>query len=73
MLVFQITMFAGGVYVPRFLLPDFLARIGEFMPPGVGALQDAWTGTGPRPAHLAAMAVIAITAGTVAARVFRWE
>jgi ABC-2 type transport system permease protein len=73
MLVFQITMFTGGVYVPRFLLPDLLARIGEFLPPGVGALQDAWTGTGPQPLHLAVMAVIAVAAGTVAARIFRWE
>jgi ABC-2 type transport system permease protein len=36
-------------------------------------MQDAWTGTGPRPLHLAVMAVIAIAAGTVAARAFRWE
>lgn len=73
MLVHQAAMFVGGVYVPRFLLPDFLARVGEFMPPGVAALQDAWTGTGPQPLHLAIMAVIAIAAGTVAARIFRWE
>jgi ABC-2 type transport system permease protein len=73
MLVYQVAMFVGGVYVPRFLLPDFLARIGDFMPPGVGALQDAWTGTGPQPSHLAVMALIAAAAGTVAARIFRWE
>lgn len=73
MLVFQVAMFVGGVYVPRFLLPDFLARVGEFMPPGVGALQDAWTGTGPQPLPLVVMAVIALAAGTVAARIFRWE
>lgn len=73
MLVFQATLFVGGVYVPRFLLPDFLARVGQFMPPGVETLQAAWTGTGPQPLHLAVMALIAMTAGTLAARMFRWE
>ncbi|MEU8299400.1 ABC transporter permease [Micromonospora sp. NPDC048909] len=71
--LFLVTMFFGGVYLPRFLLPDFLARIGDYTPPGVQALLDAWTGTPPRPLHLAIMAVVAVVAGGTAAKLFRWE
>ena len=37
-------MFLGGVYLPRWLLPEVLVRIGDFTPPGVQALLDAWSG-----------------------------
>ena len=51
--MFFVVMFLGGVYVPRVVLPDVLVRIGEFTPPGVQGLQDAWLGTGAaaRPAR----------------------
>lgn len=71
--LFLLTMFFGGVYLPRFLLPDAVARIGDYTPPGVQALLDAWTGTSPQPLHLAIMAVIAVAAGASAAKLFRWE
>jgi ABC-2 type transport system permease protein len=71
--LFLLIMFFGGVYLPRFLLPDVLVRIGDVTPPGVRALQDAWTGTAPQPLHLVTMAVVALAAGAVAARTFRWE
>ena len=71
--LFLVTMFFGGVYLPRFLLPDVVARIGDYTPPGVQALLDAWTGTSPQPLHLAIMAVIAVAAGVGAAKLFRWE
>ncbi|MFF0172040.1 ABC transporter permease [Micromonospora profundi] len=71
--VFMGSMFFGGVYLPRFLLPDFLARIGDYTPPGVQALLDAWTGDSPQPLHLAIMAVITVLVGSVAAKLFRWE
>ncbi|SBT39586.1 ABC transporter permease [Micromonospora auratinigra] len=71
--LFMTTMFVGGVYVPRFLLPDVVARLGDYTPPGVQALLDAWTGTSPRPLPLAIMAVVALAAGAAAARLFRWE
>jgi ABC-2 type transport system permease protein len=70
---FMLIMFFGGAYLPRFLLPDVVNTIGQYLPPGVGALQDSWIGTAPSPVHLAVMAVIALFAGTVAARTFRWE
>ncbi|HEX6685241.1 MAG TPA: ABC transporter permease, partial [Candidatus Limnocylindrales bacterium] len=40
LLVFMLVMFAGGVYLPRFLMPDFLVRMGDYTPPGVQALLD---------------------------------
>ncbi len=71
--LFMLVMFFGGVYLPRFMLPDFLVRIGDYTPPGVQALLDAWTADAPRPLHLAIMAVIAVLAGSAAAKLFRWE
>ncbi|QOC90113.1 ABC transporter permease [Micromonospora craniellae] len=71
--LFMVVMFFGGVYLPRFLLPDVLADLGAYLPPGVQALLDAWTGTAPEPLHLGIMAAIALTAGTVAAKLFRWQ
>ena len=71
--LFALVMLLGGVYLPRTMLPELLIRIGDYTPPGVQALLDAWQGTSPQPAQLAAMAVITVVAGTVAARRFRWE
>jgi len=71
--LFLVVMFFGGVYLPRYLLPGFLNRIGDYLPPGVQALQDAWLGTAPQVSHMAIMALIAVVAGTVAAKSFRWE
>jgi ABC-2 type transport system permease protein len=66
-------MFLGGVYLPRQFLPDVVQRIGEFTPPGVQALQDAWTGAGPQPVQLAVLALFTVGIGALAARSFRWE
>jgi len=71
--LFFVTMFLGGVYLPRWLLPKFLVRFGDYAPPGVQALLDAWMGTGPQPGQLACLAAVTVVAGVVAARCFRWE
>jgi ABC-2 type transport system permease protein len=71
--VFFMTMFLGGVYLPRYLLPDLLIRIGLFTPPGVQGLQDAWLGMAPQLAPLAVMAALTVVAGGLAVRLFRWE
>jgi ABC-2 type transport system permease protein len=71
--VFMVTQFFAGVYLPKFLLPDVIVRIGEFVPPGIGAFQGAWTGDGADPAQLAVMALTALVATGLAARFFRWE
>jgi ABC-2 type transport system permease protein len=71
--VFMLVMFFGGAYLPRFLLPDFLTVVGEYLPPGVGALQQSWLGVAPDPVQLGVLALVALVAGTVAAKSFRWE
>lgn len=71
--VFFAVMFLGGVYLPRYLLPDIVIQIGAFTPPGVEGLQDAWLGSPIDVAPLVIMAVITVAAGAVAARTFRWE
>ena len=71
--LFALVMLLGGVYLPRTMLPELLIRIGDYTPPGVQALLDAWQGTTPQLAQLAVMALITIVAGAVAARRFRWE
>jgi ABC-2 type transport system permease protein len=70
---FFVVMLLGGVYVPRVFLPEIMIRIGEFTPPGVQTLQDAWLGTAPQLAPLAALAAITVVGGLVASRSFRWE
>lgn len=73
LVLFFVAMFFGGVYLPRFLLPDVLVRIGDYTPPGVQALLDSWSGTAPQLAQLATMVVVAFVAGVAATRLFRWE
>ncbi|MCW6010021.1 ABC transporter permease [Micromonospora sp. CPCC 205371] len=84
-LVYMVVMFAGGVFLPRFLMPDALVRMGDYTPPGVQALLTAWSDSpavlatvgaetgSTRIVQLAIMAGVAIVAGAAAARLFRWE
>ena len=71
--MFFVVMFLGGVYLPRVYLPDVLIRIGDFTPPGVQGLQDAWLGNTPQLLPLIGMAIITVVLGAVAVRSFRWE
>jgi ABC-2 type transport system permease protein len=71
--LFMLAMFFGGVYLPKYLLPDWLVRIGDYVPPGAGVLWDTWVGTGPKWLPLAVLAGIALAATAGAARFFRWE
>jgi ABC-2 type transport system permease protein len=70
---FMVVLLLGGVYVPRAILPELLIRIGEFTPPGVQGLQDAWVGTTPQLLPLAALAALTVALGLIASRTFRWE
>lgn len=81
---YMVTMLAGGVFLPRFLLPEFLVRTGDFTPPGVQALLDGWSGdsavaaavggsASPQVVQLGIMALFAVVAGGAAAKLFRWE
>jgi ABC-2 type transport system permease protein len=72
-LALLVTQFFGGLYLPKFLLPDVVVRIGEFVPPGIGAFQSSWTGAGATPVQLAVLAAVAVVATVAAVRFFRWE
>ena len=71
--MFFVVMFLGGVYLPRVYLPDILVKIGDFTPPGVQGLQDAWLGTVPQVAPLLGMGLLTVVVGVLAVRLFRWE
>jgi ABC-2 type transport system permease protein len=71
--MFFVVMFLGGVYLPRVYLPDLLVKIGDFTPPGVQGLQDAWLGTVPQVAPLLGMGLVTVVVGVLAVRLFRWE
>lgn len=71
--LFFVVMLLGGVYLPRVLLPEALIAIGDFTPPGVQGLQDAWFGTAPRMLPLIVLGGITVVVGALASHVFRWE
>ncbi|SFW53105.1 ABC transporter permease [Amycolatopsis australiensis] len=73
LVAFVPTMFLGGVYLPRPLLPEVLRRIGDYVPPGTQPLQDAWVGTGVQPLQLVVLAAFAVIGTALAAKLFRWE
>jgi ABC-2 type transport system permease protein len=67
--------FTAGVWVPRALLPDAIARLGDVTPLGAfrEAIQSSWVDIGPRPVHLITMAVTAVITCAAAAKWFRWQ
>jgi ABC-2 type transport system permease protein len=69
------SLFFAGVYLPKEQMPDWLSRIGDFTPLGAfrESLENAFTGTSQDPLMLLTLALTAVLAGTIAARVFRWE
>lgn len=74
-ILFFPSMFLAGVYVPREQMPHALQQVSTYTPLGatLQTLRDSWSGSTPRPGHLAIMAAYAVVAGLVAARTFRWE
>jgi ABC-2 type transport system permease protein len=73
--IFFPSIFLAGFWLQKEQMPDWLARAGELTPLGGfrTAVQDAWTGAPQDPLILAVLAVTAVGAGALAARVFRWE
>jgi ABC-2 type transport system permease protein len=71
--LFMSVMFFGGVYLPRFMLPEAVARVGDYVPPGVQTLLDTWSGEAPDAVQLLVMAAVAAVAGAASARIFKWE
>ncbi len=68
-----LSQFFAGVYLPTFLLPDVVVRVGAYVPPGVTAFSAAWLGAGPPAGPLLAMAALAVAGTALAVRVFRWQ
>jgi ABC-2 type transport system permease protein len=71
--LFMSVMFFGGVYLPRFMLPEAVARVGDYIPPGVQTLLDTWNGETPDAVQLLVMAAVAVAASVASARIFKWE
>ena len=53
--------------------PEFLVTIGDYTPPGVQSLLDAWMGIAPQPLPMVILAAITVVSAITAARLFRWE
>lgn len=79
---YLVTMFIGGVFLPRIFFPEPLMRAGDYTPPGAQALLEGWSGGAevgvatagsPQPLQLGVMALVAVVAGWAAARLFRWQ
>jgi len=60
--------------IPRELLPESLRRVGDWTPlaPVVQSLRSTWTSGDFDVARVLVLLGIAVVAGGVAARLFRW-
>lgn len=67
-------MFLAGLWFPREAMPEVMRTVSDFSPVGAAAqaFQDAWFGTVPEVSSMTVMAVWALVAGAVAAKLFRW-
>jgi ABC-2 type transport system permease protein len=68
-------MFFSGLWLPIAAMPALLQHISHATPLGaaVQALTDAWQGHFPHPVQLITLAIYALVAPALAARLFRWE
>ncbi|MFE7466274.1 ABC transporter permease [Streptomyces sp. NPDC057499] len=73
--VYLITMFTAGVWIPVQSMPDTLRTIVRFTPFGSAseALNRAAAGSWPELAHLGVTALWAVLLAFLATRLFRWE
>ena len=74
-LLFFPSMFFAGLWAPREVMPDVLARIGDFTALGAGvrALTDASTGSWPAMISLTVLVAYIVVFGAASAKLFRWE
>lgn len=75
MAVYFPMLFFAGIYFPREAMPDTLRTVSDLSPSGaaVQALSDTWAGTAPSLSSVVVMAVFALIAAGLAAKLFRWE
>jgi len=68
-------MILGGFFVPREMLPDWVATAGTFTPAGalLEVLRDTWAGGPAEPLLLAVLGGFALVSAALAARFFRWS
>ncbi|MFE3198189.1 ABC transporter permease [Embleya sp. NPDC059237] len=73
--LFFVSMFFAGLWLPRAKMPDTLRTIGDCTPLGAGvrALGDAGAGHWPHGSALPVLAGYALVFGIASARWFRWE
>jgi ABC-2 type transport system permease protein len=77
-MTFMSTLFLSGMTFPLYLFPSWVRKVAQFLPPThmVNALRDvilggfSWREDG---VALFALALMAVSAFTIAARLFRWE
>lgn len=74
-LLFFPSMFFAGLWAPREVMPDVLARIGDFTALGAGvqALTDASAGGWPALISLTVLVAYVVVFGAASAKLFRWE
>lgn len=73
--LFYVSMAFAGLWIPIQAMPTVLQHIAHATPLGaaVTALSDASQGHWPATMQLVTLAIYAVVAGIVAARLFRWE
>ncbi len=74
MLLYFVSLFFAGVWLPLPLMPDAVQTVAGYLPLGAAsqAMTDAWVGAAFPAQELLVMAVWAAVATPVAVRVFRW-
>lgn len=73
--LFFVAMLFAGVWTPGDAMPGGLRTVADFTPFGAAAeaINDAWNGGWPSLLHVVVLIGWTVVAGTIAARVFRWE
>ncbi|HWS35035.1 MAG TPA: ABC transporter permease [Actinoplanes sp.] len=68
-------MFFAGLWVPRDLMPEVLARIGDFTPLAAGQdlMTDALMGQSPGLLSITVLLGYLVVCGAAAVKLFRWE
>jgi ABC-2 type transport system permease protein len=75
LMLFFVMLFLSGAGPPVEVMSDTMSRIADFLPLtyAVVAIQDAWNGVGWGTADLLVLACIAVVAGWLSLRVYRWD